>query len=335
MIDTGYFVFSLDTELAWGYFDKPRALARRFSADGGREREAAARLLDIFDEYGIASTWAVVGHLFFAECDQCDVCPVLEWRDCYPCWSDIYQTDHPLWYAADLIDMLQARAPRVEIGLHGYTHRVFTETALSSAEAYLEISEGVRAAQQHGIRPTAMIFPRNRVGHLGLLRDAGFICYRGAKVMPDWYRIPLFGKLLNRVNLVFQFIPPPTMTPYVDAHGLVNLPESAWFFRINRRIETALDALHLDKLRVNVLRRGVDHAARARQLMHIWAHPCEFRTDKDFDKLRYLLEHVARWVERGQLQSVTMSALADIVRAEAARHTPLQASEIMLTTREH
>ena len=106
---TGYFLFSLDTELAWGYFDLDRLRLEKYSPDGSRERKAISRLLDLLDEFDIAATWAVVGHLFYDKCEKCDICPVLEWQGKHRSFEEIYETNAPLWYGADLLEMLLAR----------------------------------------------------------------------------------------------------------------------------------------------------------------------------------------------------------------------------------
>ena len=71
---TGYFLLSLDTELAWGHHDNFRP--EMFSADGGRERQAIELILEALDEFNIKATWAVVGHLFYGQCEECRTCPV-------------------------------------------------------------------------------------------------------------------------------------------------------------------------------------------------------------------------------------------------------------------
>src|SRR3990172_3955205 len=116
---TGYFLFSLDTELAWGYFDMDRLRSERFSSDGSRERRAIDRLLDILDEFNIVATWALVGHLFYEKCEKCDLCPILEWQGKYRSFEQIYETNAPLWYGADVVETLLARGGRHEIAFHG------------------------------------------------------------------------------------------------------------------------------------------------------------------------------------------------------------------------
>lgn len=308
---TGYFLFSLDTELATGHYDcfQPKT----FSPDGSRERWAINRLLDILDEFHITATWAVVGHLFYEHCEHCERCPFREWDGDSPAFEMVYDSAHPLWYGADVVDTLLARGSRHELAFHGYTHRVFDESQMTAEEARFEIQEWLRLASRKGIVPKTVIFPRNLVGHLDLFKEAGFICFRGEKVMHPIYYVPLLGKILNRIDLKLQFFAPQAYDPSLDATGMVNLHESQWLFRIDRRIENILDAGHFHNFRIRHMAKAVEHAGRYRRVIHIWAHPYEFRTNQDFEKLRFLFGHVANQVDSGRLRSVSMAELAETV----------------------
>jgi hypothetical protein len=55
MDETGYFLFSLDTELATGHFDLDQDRGKKFSRDGTRERQSIYRLIDLFEEYNIGT----------------------------------------------------------------------------------------------------------------------------------------------------------------------------------------------------------------------------------------------------------------------------------------
>jgi hypothetical protein len=318
---TGYFLFSLDTELAWGYFDLDRRRSKIFSPDGSRERRSVELLLDVLDEFGIVATWAIVGHLFHAKCEECDICPIMDWKGKYRSFEDVYGTSNPLWYGADLIETLVTRGSQHEIAFHGYTHKIFDENAMSEEEARIEIQEWLRVAKRKGVVPQTAIFPRSKIGYLNILKEAGFICYRGEKVMPRTYSLPLIGKLLNRVDLVLQVFPPQVYEPRVEYSGLVNLPSSQWLFRINRKVEMILDSLDLHNLRIRTIVRGVKKAAQEKKVIHLWAHPFEFQTRKDFEKLRYLLGYVSYEMVKGRIQSVGMADLARIALEQHGKVT--------------
>jgi peptidoglycan/xylan/chitin deacetylase (PgdA/CDA1 family) len=307
--EPGYFLLSFDTELAWGHYDCFRP--ELFSADGSRERRAVDGILDLLDEYGIVGTWAFVGHLFYEACEACEICPILAWKERYRSFDYIYENDHPLWYGPDLLERVRSRAIPHELAFHGYTHRIFDERSMPREEAALEIQEWLRLAERKEITPETVIFPRNCVGHLDLFTGAGFICYRGEEAMPAFYRWPVIGRVFRRLYYYLAAVSaPPIYTPQREASGLVNLPSSRWLFGFNRRGDRLLDALNLSTLRLRKMASGIRAAAREGKVIHIWAHPYEFRSEKDLNRLRYLLHHAAEEIAAGRMRSIGMADLS-------------------------
>ena len=159
--------------------------------------------------------------------------------------------------------------------------------------------------------PRTIIFPRNNIAHLDLFHQFGFTCYRGEELVPKYYRMPLLGRVFRRSHYYLSAVTVPIVYDYkYDPSGLVNLPSSRWFFGFNQRVERYLDALNLHLLRIHKMVKGVEKAAAEKKVIHIWTHPCEFKTEKDFDKLRYLFEAVSKQITRGSIQSVGMADLA-------------------------
>jgi hypothetical protein len=316
----GYFIFSLDTELAWGYYDLDRHRSSHFSSDGSRERRAIARILDLLDEFNIVATWAVVGHLFYDRCEECPNCPILAWDGRYQTFDEVYKTNHPLWYGADIVDLLLRKGSKHEIAFHGYTHQIFEESEMTKEEAQIEVDEWLRMARRKNIVPKTVVFPRNIIGYLDMFEENGFICYRGPKVMPRTYSIPILGKILNRIDLTFQIFVPQVYDIEINAGGLINIPSSQWLFRMNRRIETILDSLNLQTLRLRSITKAVEKAAEEKKIVHIWAHPFEFQTEKDFEKLRFLFHFVSEKSRDGAIQSISMKDLAIIAKEESIKN---------------
>lgn len=310
---TGYFLFSLDTELAWGYFDLDRIRSKKFSLDGSRERKSIELLLDILGEFDITATWAVVGHLFYEKCERCDICPVLEWQGRYRSFEEVYGTDNPLWYGADIIETLLTKGAQHEIAFHGYTHRVFDESTMSAEEARVEIREWMRLSKRKSFVPQTVIFPRDRIGHLDLFKEAGFICYRSDVNLPLMVRNKYWVRYIKHIDHILSLSSPPVYQLselYDGSSGLMNFRTSQHIFGFNRRLETILDALSLHRLRINRMIKGIKKAADEKKVIHVWAHPWEFRTGKDFEKLRYLFSCVADEISKGKMQSVGMAELA-------------------------
>ncbi len=311
MIETGYLLFTLDTELAWGCFDLDLRRSRQFSSDGSRERSSIELLLNVLDEFGIVGTWAVVGHLFYQKCEECDICPILEWEGKYRSFKDVYKTDKPLWYGADIVETLLTRGAQHEIAFHGYTHQIFDENTMSEEAVRIEIQEWLRVSKRKGIVPETVIFPRDIVGHLSVLKEAGFICYRSEEDLPGLFSLRYVGKLLKSIDHILSITTPPVYDlNVVESSGMVKICSSQHFFGFNRRLELILDSLNLHKLRINRMIKGVKKAADEKKIVHIWAHPWEFQTKKDIEKLRYLLDYVSDEIRRGRIQSIGMADLA-------------------------
>jgi hypothetical protein len=74
----------------------------------------------------------------------------------------------------------------------------------------------------------------------------------------------------------------------------------------------------LEHLRMRRILRAVRRAGREGKILHLWAHPWEFRTEKDFSKLSKTLDAVAEEVRRGRMVSMGMTELADHLSKTAA-----------------
>lgn len=309
----GYFIFSLDTELGTGHFDKDDERKKIFSSDGVRERETIARILELLEKYQIVATWAVVGHIFYDRCEECEVCPVLDWKGKYRSYEEAYKTHHPLWYGADVVDTLLNAKMKHEIAFHGYSHETFD--TISREKAEVEIQEFMRVASRKGIDAKSIVFPRNKVGHLDLFEKYGFLCYRGKEPLPLLTRNKdIVGKVAKHLDHVLGISTPPIyqMEEFASSN-MINLIATQHIFGFNRKTEILLDGWGLPNLRIRRMTRAIRKAAAEKKVAHIWAHPWEFRTDADFGKLRYIFESVAEEVAAGKMKTIAMVDMARMV----------------------
>ena len=97
---------------------------------------------------------------------------------------------------------------------------------------------------------------------------------------------------------------------------MVTLFSSQCFFDLNRKFEHFLDALNLHDLRFKRIIRGIKTAAEEKKMIHIWAHPCDFRTEKDFIKLRHVFASVSQEIKMGRMRSVGMTEMARLIIAK-------------------
>lgn len=324
----GYFVLSLDTELAWGYYDDDDERERLFSPDGSRERCSIERVLALCDAYGIRATWAMVGHLFFTHCEDCEPCSVAAWRNDNRAIAKVYQPGsgnrfqrpHPLWYAPEVRDRLLAVRDRHELAFHGFTHRPFDQMDETAARG--EIRSWLALASRYDLTPRSVVFPRNSVAHLDAFAEAGFACFRSPDPRTRWH-LRRFGPGLKSLDDLLALSTPRTfgLNELRREGGLIRLPASAHLFDFPRTLECALDRAGLQRLRLRGILRSIMRAADTGSIVHLWAHPWEMRTEADDQKLRAVLAVAAEQVEKGRLRNVTMDELAGIAcgSAPAAR----------------
>ncbi len=312
----GVFTLSLDFELIWGTVDLFGP--ERFRRACEIEREIViARLLSLLEEFEIAATWCILGHLLLPGCRRSDgrAHPEIvrprhawvhgDWLQHDPCTDEARA---PLFYGRSLVERIRACRVPQEIGSHSFSHAVFSDPGCSREAAASELQASVEAARHLGLELRSFAFPRNGVGHLDLLPQFGFTNYRGPA--PRWYerrQPPTALQRLARLWSVLAAAEPPAVAPAQAAHGLVNVPASMIYsprhgprryISVSRRVRRA--------------RKGLDAATRAGRVFHLWFHPTNLADEPEtmFRGLRDIFMTVRGLRHQGRLSVETMKALA-------------------------
>jgi peptidoglycan/xylan/chitin deacetylase (PgdA/CDA1 family) len=308
--ERGALVVSLDLELLWGYHDLAINEVLQAQCDGART--AIRRLLDLFDEYHVPATWAVVGHLFLdhADRDAAGRAHPGHPRPRYPRLTGDWfarlpegdATACPEWYGPDLVAMIQGASQPQEIGCHTFSHVVFGESGCDAVVAKAELDRCIELARPLGIELKTMVFPRNKVGHLGLLREAGIEVFRGRDVEPFGF---LPANLRDQGTVVSRIlsVPPPPVLPHLTPEGLINLPGSMFYMAA-----TEWQRFVPMAFRTIVAKRGLRDAANENAIFHLRLHPeaLVFDADRLFDGLAEIFEAADRLRRAGRLQMLSV-----------------------------
>jgi len=298
--DKGVFTISLDTELAWGTFDKGNV--ERYEEAYRNTPEVIDRLCDLFDEYEIPATWAVVSHLL----EDCDgdhadrTSPDFEWVDDWfselPCASGM---DKDLWYAPWLVDRIQDCETKQEIGLHGSTHMQLGAEGCSRQQAEEEVGAAVETLRSLGVEPKSFVFPRNDIGHLDVLREHGIEAYRG--VDARWYeRAAVPSAVKPPLRFADEAVrgTPPVVEP-IERDGIVEIPGSQVF-------RPSHDGWQYTPGESSVARakKGLRRAARTGSVFHLWFHPFNLghEPERDLKRLESVLATVEKFETDGRLE---------------------------------
>jgi Polysaccharide deacetylase len=314
--ERGVFTLSLDFELIWGTLDRGAETYREAC-----EREHAFvvdRLLALLAEFEISATWCTLGHLFLDSCEVRDgrkhpeiVPPAPDWFEQDPCTGE---DRDPIFYGKSLVDRVLACEVPQEMGCHSFSHPIFDDPRCSRETARTELAECVRLARERGLELHSFAFPRNRVGHLEVLREHGFSVYRGPD--PAWFEdarwprpVKRFGHLLD----VAIARTPPIVLPEETLPGLWNLPGSMIYFPmhgVRRHIPLSV--------RVSRALKGLEAAVEQRRVFHLWFHPTNlaFETDSMFEGLRRIFGRVAELRSEDRLSVLPMR---DVVAQHAVQ----------------
>ena len=316
--DCGIFTLSLDFELIWGTVNLHGP--ERFRRACQVERTVIIdRLLDLFVEFHIPATWCIVGHLFLERCGVEDgrkhpeiVRPAYSWReqDWFehdPCGSE---ESAPIFFGRSLVEKIRACPVPQEIGCHSFSHVIFGDPGCSRATAESEVAACVRLAREMGIELRSFVFPRNKVGHLEVLREYGFTCYRGPE--PCWYEQGHWPGIIKRLAHLLDVLTsaqPPVVLPERTSAGLWNIRGSMIYFPAHgfRRFIPL-------SLRVKRAIKGLNAAARQKQIFHFRFHPTNLADQMGamLTGLRTILEHACSLRARDELTILPMGSLAPV-----------------------
>lgn len=311
------FVISLDTELAWGSLHRGGYAGRRRLYE--RTRSVVDALLDVFEQYQISATWAVVGHLMRGfpredvEMEGHDDSRVFdglvsELSDPFPAVPIWGRNDIQLWYAPDVVRRIADCPVRQEIGSHTFTHAIVDDDARSRRRLCEELQACRELAQSWGVDLRSFVYPRNSIAHLDMLSSAGFTSYRG--LSPSWGADPSAPlERLKRLAGHFLMACPPVTWPSLST-GLVNIPatyeyphRSGWgrWLPIGFRVRRAL--------------KGLRQAAATGSIFHLWTHPFNLADDADglLSGLVRIFQEYRVLRDSGLILSRTMSDVASMV----------------------
>ncbi len=334
----GLFVISLDFEQVWGVRHLWR-LSDQVSRLVGA-RTIVLSLLDIFRDYGIHATWAVVGFLFFdsgaglrahlpalrPRYANPRLCP---YQDLPP--SGARESPESIFFARSLISRI-AGTPHQEIGTHTLSHYYCLEPGQDMESFSADLSCAVAVAREFGVEVRSLVFPKNqcRPDYLKVCADHGIVAYRGNP--GSWLYRPNPDRkqqmLARRLGRLLDAYVPVASTlseslPLSAASLPLNVPAS-------RFLRPYMPSLRLlEPLRLARIMGEMTFAARAGRLYHLWWHPHDFGVDPQANLrlLRLVLGHYKRLNAQYRFQSMNMvEAAADALLPQRAGKVEFQAS---------
>jgi len=320
----GALVISLDFELHWGLPDLPLS-DTRVRDRLLRTREVIPEILALFEEFGIAATWATVGRLFGTSAREIeDVRPRSE-----PGYLDrrlfagglavgSCENDDPFHYAPTLIERIR-QTPRQEIGTHTFSHFYCLEAGQSKAEFAEDLTAACELARRRGIALRSIVFPRNQENPMyrSVLIENGIIAYRGnpSGVWRATNTAKNRAPARRAVRLIDSFVQWTSRDGYawsdiLTSDGLANVRATAFLRPYDSRL------VPVEELRFRRIAATLERAARLRRIIHLWWHPHNFGTQpaQNIVFLRRILSVFERCRAAHGMTSLSMAEVAAIAQ---------------------
>lgn len=320
-INNGKFVISLDFELMWGVWDKLSV------AEYGKDIEGVhtvfPKLLNLFNNYNVKTTFSTVGFLFFKTKEELinnipTITPnykdsnLSPYNGYFENLGNDYKTDH-LHFAPQLIEMLKKDGNH-EIGTHTYCHYYCLEEEQYSESFRADLKKAIEIGKVNDINITSIVFPRNQFNseYGGICKENGILCYRGNE--RSWMYSPTNGDADSSIRRLFRFI-----DTYINISGHncysdsemvskmpIDIPSSRFLRSFNKKLR-GLEGLRLKRIKKSML-----YAAKNNLTFHLWWHPHNFgqNQDENLEFLKNILEYYQELNKKYKFQSYTMTDLA-------------------------
>ncbi|GDY09515.1 hypothetical protein LBMAG52_30010 [Planctomycetia bacterium] len=332
----GVLSISFDFEMAWGTRRNARDLNHAQGVE--RVREVVRGLLDIFIRHRISATWATVGHLMLRPEDCPDgrfpkrlPAPSPDWfsGEWYDGIPSMHEQRGLRYYAPDLVEAIVNCPVHQELASHTFSHVVIGEDACTREVAQAEFDTCREIAQRWGREIRSLVFPRNKVGHLDVLRETGHTCFRGPN--SEWFLLgtaakPIKNRLLSRLtaNLVrvLRFVDEslvicPPLGKAKRVEGLWELPHSMFFPGC-----TGLSKFVPRESQVQRATMGMQKAAKLGRIFSLYTHPHNFLPDvpEQLEAFEQICIAAARLRDAGEIEIKTMEEIAHDLSAGRNLH---------------
>lgn len=318
----GILVISLDFELYWGVRDK--IALDQYSRNLLGVRSVIPRLLDIFGEYGIHATWAVVGLL---ACDDLNELvgylpkslPAYINKNLSP-YEDLLrigkcEMEDFFHYGASLIRLIFNNKGQ-ELGSHTFGHYYCMEDG-QDIDAFREdlIAAVNLFDKKYDVKIRSLIFPRNQIreDYIGVCIEQGIVAYRGNQ--KNWlYKA---RKDMDETILI-RFL--RVLDSYINIFGHatyhISLPDPGWPLNImaSRFLRPySRNIALLEKVRMRRILNDLTFAARNHEIYHLWWHPHNFGRDIEgnIKFLRKILDHYLMLNKQFGFSCMNMSEVAE------------------------
>ena len=260
-------VISVDFERRWGLHHRLGFNLAAYREHLENVQPVVSALLEMFAARNIRATWAAVGALACRDWDEYFARAPRPPRYQNPAlaisprYAELDRTGQ-LHFAPELLRAIHV-TPGQELGTHTFSHVLMREPGVTADDITADLGAvSCLWRERFGAPPVSLVFPRNQVAFLPVIRACGIRVWRGNE--PGWYydcNESSTNRPLARGRRLLDAINPRVRHARAVEDDMTraslflrtNLPAAAWALHC-ARIRNELDAL------------------RPPQVFHIWWH---------------------------------------------------------------
>ena len=316
---SGIFTISLDFERMWGLYD--------LKLEGYDENieginKAIDAILNIFCEFGIHSTWATVGLLFFKDINELNK-NLPEKKPNYDNLLNAYQyinehsnLDQNKHFSPDTIIRISKVAGQ-EIGSHTFSHFYCLEKGQSVDEFDCDIQSAVKVAKKFNLDLKSLVFPRNQFDtiYLKVLKKYKIASYRGNEkhwVYHNGYR-PDDQLLKRAIRFLDSYLNISGNNCYslneVSNSSPYNIRSSYFLRPFSNKLK------YLERLKEKRILDSMTYAAKNNKIFHLWWHPHNFgaNLENNISFLYKILNHFHQLEKQYGMTSLNMGEISNTI----------------------
>lgn len=303
----GIFTLSLDCEGLWGVADHLDENTKAINQES--LREVYKYINDVLSYHRIKATYAFTS-LFTQEESV-----ILSYKEAIE--SKI--TIHDQWYkhidkmlTSQNFDgwlgrefYLQAKNAGHEIGWHGFSHHPLSENIDENIVRF-ELEESLKIAQSENQILDSIIFPRNAIGHLSMLSDYGFQCYRQGVIEQSKLYSNKYYRVLDELN-VFKNAEKCTHS----FKSQINALPAGYFLNWPSGPRKLIPKIITQKRWDNIF----SSAEKRKEQAHMWFHPHNMITaPKMRNNFESIIKNVSIKIKNGDLLNLTMKESSEYAK---------------------
>lgn len=299
-------VISIDCEMKWGTHQHlPKSYDKNFT----NIEHIIKGTLDLFQQYGISATWAIVPLMISSSSD--------ELIDSYPRTKSLDaiienkrllddMIINPQYYFIPSLPKMINNASFQSIGLHGYTHTKIDDQIMTPKVFDSELKASKEIFNKNNLsHPQSFIFPSNVIDndYLEILSKNSIKIFRSSSKDLSHNLIVRYFSRINRKLDSYVHVSPSESGDIFNIYNVASTTGTRFLRPVNNNLQLFFSLKRIKSEMLKFAQNG--------NCYHLWWHPHNFgkNTNLNFSMLREILSYYAFLKDTYGMKSLSMEGL--------------------------